>query len=188
MMLNRTRDFQLSIEFDKLCDYCSSTVRELHLFSHDFNCTTLRFGIRCPSEDAKHGSHCSHSTLSGAVGTPVREIHLFSHHLNCSTLNGSSGARARTLNMLPTAATALSAAQLARDSYLNRYLAETLHLHGRYKQRQFRLWTNANLGQQKRICTCFPIAILSVSATCLMTTSISTHGICIINAILSSMF
>ena len=61
-------------------------------------------------------------------------------------------------------------------------------LHARYKRQQFHLRTNANLGQQKRIYTCFPITSLYVGTTCLMTTSIYTHGICIINTIRSAMF
>ena len=65
--------------------------------------------------------------------------------------------------------TRVTAIESARASYLNKYLAGTLRLHARYKQKQFRLCTIANLGQQKQICTCFRIAIVAVSATCICT-------------------
>ena len=84
--------------------------------------------------------------------------------------------------------TRVTAIESARASDLNNYLAETLRLHARYKQRKCRICTIANLGQQKQICTCFMIAIVAVRATCLMTASLSTNGIRIVNAILSAMF
>ena len=46
------------------------------------------FSLQGPSEDAKHASHCSHSTPSGAVCACVREIRWFSHDLNLGTGKG----------------------------------------------------------------------------------------------------
>ena len=47
------------------------------------------FSLQRPGENIKHASYCSHSTLSGAVGTRVRELRRFSHDLNSYQKKGA---------------------------------------------------------------------------------------------------